>query len=185
MMAVNNCELIVDKGRPLTFLPIDVAIDKVVNCEFIKSEIKQYPNKFTQYGEVNYSPRYRDDRYIYRHVILTYDVRRMAENLANRSPDGLLTEEQFIHVLGIDLSPGWEHFMRFKGRLRELILRRPLPEDEKHDGAPREGDEVTEESDDSKPEVDEKKVKSKKLAPRKKRESKKVNLALKRRKAKL
>ncbi|KFG63025.1 cyclin-dependent kinase regulatory subunit protein [Toxoplasma gondii RUB] len=136
--------------KPL-FVPVDERLGKKINCSFVRGDLRMYPKKLTQFGEVHYSPRYEDDRYVYRHVLLSSGVRKAAEEMAkHHSKTGFLSEEQFIYQLGIDLSPGWQHFMRFKGRLRELILRRPpTVEDEKRDGAPGEGDEISVDSDDS------------------------------------
>lgn len=144
-------------------------------------------------GDVYYSPRYDDERYTYRHVILSRGVRKEAEKLAATMPGeqpiarhmiqkdsflegclpsviasrreeslqrairvrvvgfsgGLLTEDMFVHCLGIALSPGWTHFMCFHHKLKELILRRPKEQENARgrrrpqvDGAPGDGDEV-------------------------------------------
>ncbi|CBZ51456.1 hypothetical protein NCLIV_012540 [Neospora caninum Liverpool] len=136
--------------KPL-FVPVDEELGKKINCPFVRGDLRMYPKKVTQFGEVHYSPRYEDDRYVYRHVLLSSGVRKAAEEMAQlHSKTGFLSEEQFIYQLGIDLSPGWQHFMRFKGRMRELILRRPpTAEDEKRDGAPGADDEISVDSDDS------------------------------------
>eukprot|EP00920_Eleutheroschizon_duboscqi_P012349 GHVT01029493.1.p1 GENE.GHVT01029493.1~~GHVT01029493.1.p1 ORF type:complete len:540 (+),score=48.62 GHVT01029493.1:1659-3278(+) len=42
----------------------------------------------------------------------------------------LLSEDDIVRRLGIDLSPGWEHIFVFKNKLRELVLRRPLTDDQ-------------------------------------------------------
>ncbi|KEP61449.1 UNVERIFIED_CONTAM: cyclin-dependent kinase regulatory subunit protein [Hammondia hammondi] len=141
---------VVANYKPL-FVPVDERLGQKINCSFVRGDLRMYPKKLTQFGEVHYSPRYEDDRYVYRHVLLSSGVRKAAEEMAkHHSKTGFLSEEQFIYQLGIDLSPGWQHFMRFKGRLRELILRRPpTVEDEKRDGAPGEGDEISVDSDDS------------------------------------
>lgn len=43
---------------------------------------------------------------------------------------GLLSEEVFIHYLGITMSAGWTHFMVFNKQLREIILRKPKDPEE-------------------------------------------------------
>ncbi|KEP60039.1 UNVERIFIED_CONTAM: cyclin-dependent kinase regulatory subunit protein [Hammondia hammondi] len=131
------------------FIPVDPQLEKEINCEILNTDIRNYPWKETPFGDVYYSPRYSDERYTYRHVILSRGVRKEAEKLASTMPDGLLTEDMFIHCLGIALSPGWTHFMCFNRKLKELILRRPREDDNpkatqgasKVDGAPGEGDE--------------------------------------------
>lgn len=40
-------------------------------------------------GDVYYSPRYNDDRYTYRHVLLTNGVRKEAERVAATVPGAL------------------------------------------------------------------------------------------------
>ncbi|CBZ55713.1 hypothetical protein NCLIV_061380 [Neospora caninum Liverpool] len=133
------------------FIPVDPQLEKEINCEILNTDIRNYPWKETPFGDVYYSPRYSDERYTYRHVILSRGVRKEAEKLASTMPDGLLTEDMFIHCLGIALSPGWTHFMCFNRKLKELILRRPREDDNpktahgasKVDGAPGEGDEVS------------------------------------------
>ncbi|EPR63905.1 cyclin-dependent kinase regulatory subunit protein [Toxoplasma gondii GT1] len=141
------------------FIPVDPQLEKEINCEILNTDIRNYPWKETPFGDVYYSPRYSDERYTYRHVILSRGVRKEAEKLASTMPDGLLTEDMFIHCLGIALSPGWTHFMCFNRKLKELILRRPREDDNpkatqgasKVDGAPGEGDEVDVDSDDEPP----------------------------------
>ncbi|CDI78324.1 cyclin-dependent kinase, putative, partial [Eimeria acervulina] len=107
------------------FLPVDEYLSKEINCELINVDIRSYPWKNTPFGDVYYSPRYNDDRYTYRHVLLTNGVRKEAERVAATVPGGLLTEEVFVHYLGIVLSSGWSHFMLFNKQFKELILRRP------------------------------------------------------------
>ncbi|OEH77573.1 putative cyclin-dependent kinase [Cyclospora cayetanensis] len=137
------------------FLPVDAYLSKEINCELINVDIRSYPWKNTPFGDVYYSPRYSDDRYVYRHVLLTNGVRKEAERVAATVPGGgegplpfdiaveecvwgLLTEEVFVHYLGIVLSSGWSHFMLFNKQFKELILRRP-----KEAEAPTTGEEAT------------------------------------------
>ncbi|KAL8436725.1 hypothetical protein Efla_002157 [Eimeria flavescens] len=145
------------KYKPV-FLPVDDYLSKEINCELINVDIRSYPWKNTPFGDVYYSPRYTDDRYTYRHVILTNGVRKEAERVAATVPGGLLTEEVFVHYLGIVLSSGWSHFMLFNKQYKELILRRPKepetstaarqPASRIRDGAPGPADEVDSDSGD-------------------------------------
>ncbi|CDJ59186.1 cyclin-dependent kinase, putative [Eimeria maxima] len=132
------------------FVPVDQHLLEQMNDEFIRSDISRYPVKNTPSGIVFYSPRYSDDRFIYRHVLLSAGVKRAAEEIANATKSAFLTEGQFIYQLGIHLSPGWEHFMIFKGEMRELILRRPQQQqDSPHSQNHAHIDEISDESDDS------------------------------------
>lgn len=99
--------------------------EELDNFEIITTPIKDYAYKTTKYGEVYYSPRYQDDKYIYRYVLLSRRVKKEAYRLSKMQPSSLLTDEQIVRHLGIDLSPGWEHFMIYRNKLDELILRRP------------------------------------------------------------
>ncbi|EAN30825.1 Cyclin-dependent kinase regulatory subunit family protein [Theileria parva strain Muguga] len=102
------------------------AVTEIQNISIITMSVSDYSYKSTPFGDVYYSPRFQDDKYIYRYVILTKGVRNEAYRLLKQSKSYLLTEHQIIRELCIDLSPGWEHFMLFKNRLDELILRRKL-----------------------------------------------------------
>ncbi|CDR95500.1 hypothetical protein, conserved [Babesia bigemina] len=98
----------------------------IANYEISTTNLGDYPYKSTPYGDVYYSPRYSDHKYTYRFVILTKGVRNEAHRILKNCGTHFLTEAQIIHQLGIDLSPGWEHFMVYRNRLDELILRRPF-----------------------------------------------------------
>ncbi|UKJ89188.1 hypothetical protein MACJ_002436 [Theileria orientalis] len=98
----------------------------IKNYDIITTSVSEYSYKSTPFGEVYYSPRFQDDKYIYRYVMLSKGVKEEAYRILKRSKSFLLTEHQILRGLGIDLSLGWEHFMLFKNRLDELILRRRL-----------------------------------------------------------
>lgn len=66
-----------------------------------------------------YSDRYRDDEYEYRHVKVHKDYEALL-------PGRLLTEVECT-ILGIQQSPGWEHYMIHKPEPCVLLFRRPLP----------------------------------------------------------
>ncbi|BAM41512.1 uncharacterized protein TOT_030000774 [Theileria orientalis strain Shintoku] len=105
------------------FSPVNM---KIKNYEIITWSVSEYSYKTTPYGEVYYSPRFQDDKYIYRYVMLSKGVKEEAYRILKRSKTFLLTEHQILRELNIDLSLGWEHFMLYKNRLDELILRRRL-----------------------------------------------------------
>ncbi|EDO05318.1 Cyclin-dependent kinase regulatory subunit family protein [Babesia bovis T2Bo] len=96
------------------------------NYAISTTNLSDYSYKTTPFGDVYYSPRFNDNKYTYRFVILTRGVRNEAYRILKSCGRHFLTEMQIIHQLGIDLSPGWEHFMVFRNKLEELILRRPL-----------------------------------------------------------
>ncbi|CDJ66741.1 cyclin-dependent kinase, putative [Eimeria necatrix] len=106
------------------FVPVDRRLMEQVNDEFIRSDISRYPVKNTPCGIVFYSPRYSDDRFTYRHVLLSAGVKSAAEEIASAT----------------------------KREMRELILRRPQQqEDSTNLQNQLLSDEVSEESDDSEP----------------------------------
>ena len=69
--------------------------------------------------QIYYSDRYQDQKYIYRHVLLTLAAYKKCINL-----NKLLKENEW-RALGLYMSPGWVHFMWFKGEKNVLIFRRP------------------------------------------------------------
>ncbi|ETW27472.1 hypothetical protein PFFCH_05074 [Plasmodium falciparum FCH/4] len=92
---------------------------------------KQYDNKYDYYkGPVCYSALYRDNKYVYRHIILSDNVRQYAENKV-RKTNAYLTEQCIVNELQIDIGKGWKHFMIYDGKLRELILRKNLTNEDK------------------------------------------------------
>ncbi|CAO4361590.1 Protein CBG12081 [Caenorhabditis briggsae] len=67
--------------------------------------------------DIYYSPRYEDDDYEYRHVILPH-------GLAKQIPrDKLLTEGEWRR-LGVTQSLGWEHYMVHNPERHILLFRR-------------------------------------------------------------
>ncbi|ETW49433.1 hypothetical protein PFMALIP_02524 [Plasmodium falciparum MaliPS096_E11] len=77
-----------------------------------------------------YSALYRDNKYVYRHIILSDNVRQYAENKV-RKTNAYLTEQCIVNELQIDIGKGWKHFMIYDGKLRELILRKNLTNEDK------------------------------------------------------
>jgi len=78
----------------------------------------------SQSSEIEYSEKYYDDQYEYRHVILN------KEAMAKLPPDGprLLTEEEW-RSLGVMQSLGWVHYEIHKPEPHILLFRRPLNTD--------------------------------------------------------
>ena len=73
--------------------------------------------------EIEYSEKYADDRYEYRHVILPREV---AKRLP--VPHRLLSETEW-RMLGVMQSRGWQHYEVHKPEPHVLLFRRPLGTD--------------------------------------------------------
>ena len=73
--------------------------------------------------EIEYSDKYFDDCYEYRHVILTKEKMKEIKYIK-----GCLTEEQWRN-LGIQQSKGWVNYCRYEGEPHILLFRRPLGTD--------------------------------------------------------
>ncbi|GAA5912906.1 cyclin-dependent kinases regulatory subunit [Sporobolomyces salmoneus] len=67
--------------------------------------------------EIYYSPRYSDDDYEYRHVIVP-------KALVKWLPKGRLAEEDEWRGLGIRQSPGWETYLSHGPEEHILLFRR-------------------------------------------------------------
>jgi cyclin-dependent kinase regulatory subunit CKS1 len=77
--------------------------------------------------EIEYSDKYNDDVYEYRHVILPKPVAKEMYKLYhndNRQPR-LLNEEEWRR-LGVTQSRGWDHYEIHKPEPHILLFRRPL-----------------------------------------------------------
>ena len=70
-------------------------------------------------SEIQYSDRYEDNAYEYRHVILPF---KMSKNLPH--PFRLLTEKEW-RDLGVQQSPGWIHCAIHRPEPHILLFRRP------------------------------------------------------------
>ncbi|KAI5651809.1 cyclin-dependent kinase regulatory subunit domain-containing protein [Phthorimaea operculella] len=72
--------------------------------------------------QIQYSERYHDDVYEYRHVILPPDIARLVPK------SHLMTETEWRN-LGLQQSPSWLHFMVHNPEPHVLLFRRPLKEE--------------------------------------------------------
>ena len=70
---------------------------------------------------IEYSEKYRDDQYEYRHVTLPH---KMVSKLPNR-----LLDEAEWRRLGVQQSLGWKHYAVHKPEPHVLLFRRPLGTD--------------------------------------------------------
>lgn len=72
--------------------------------------------------EIEYSDKYNDRFYEYRHVILPKDFARKIKG------KGILAESEW-RMLGVQQSLGWIHYDIFKPEPHILLFRRPLNKD--------------------------------------------------------
>ncbi|BEI85824.1 hypothetical protein CcaverHIS002_0601110 [Cutaneotrichosporon cavernicola] len=91
---------------------------KSYSAEEKRRAIEQYHEK------INYSARYSDDEWEYRHVILPKALTKFV-------PSGVLSEDVW-RGLGIRQSPGWEMYMRHEPEPHVLLFRRPKDYDLRH-----------------------------------------------------
>ena len=69
--------------------------------------------------EIEYSDKYYDDCYEYRHVILTKEKMKLIRDI-----QGCLSEDQWRN-LGVQQSKGWVNYCRYEGEPHILLFRRP------------------------------------------------------------
>jgi cyclin-dependent kinase regulatory subunit CKS1 len=69
-------------------------------------------------SEIEYSEKYEDSIYEYRHVILPKDIMK-------KLPKGKLLTEQEWRAIGIQQSRGWVHYEIHKPEPHILLFRRP------------------------------------------------------------
>ncbi|XP_069697757.1 cyclin-dependent kinases regulatory subunit [Periplaneta americana] len=67
--------------------------------------------------QIQYSEKYYDDKYEYRHVILPPDIARHVPK------SHLMTETEWRN-LGVQQSPGWVHYMMHTPEPHVLLFRR-------------------------------------------------------------
>ena len=72
--------------------------------------------------EIEYSEKYQDDYYEYRHVLLT-------KSLYKQMPKGRLLNENEWRSLGVQQSRGWVHYDIHRPEPHILLFRRPLGTD--------------------------------------------------------
>ncbi|GAB0090600.1 Cyclin-dependent kinases regulatory subunit [Sergentomyia squamirostris] len=71
---------------------------------------------------IQYSEKYYDDIYEYRHVILPADMAKLVPRTH------LMTETEWRN-LGVQQSPGWVHYMMHSPEPHVLLFRRPRTTD--------------------------------------------------------
>ena len=76
--------------------------------------------------DIQYSERYKDNYFEYRHVIIP-------KSLARQIPSYRLLSEFEWRAIGIQQSRGWEHYLLHKPEPHILLFRRPIETDQ-HSG---------------------------------------------------
>lgn len=74
--------------------------------------------------EFNYSERYSDDKYTYRHIIVSGEARRRLPLKRFGGGINLMTEDELVKF-GIRQSSGWTHYASHKPEPWVLLFRRP------------------------------------------------------------
>nr|ABM55598.1 cyclin-dependent kinase subunit-like protein [Maconellicoccus hirsutus] len=69
--------------------------------------------------EFYYSPKYYDDKYEYRHVVLPKEIARLV------SKTELMSEAEW-RAIGVQMSPGWIHYMIHRPEPHILLFKRPI-----------------------------------------------------------
>ncbi|EPS63441.1 cyclin-dependent kinases regulatory subunit [Genlisea aurea] len=70
-------------------------------------------------SQIDYSEKYFDDTYEYRHVVLPKDVAKLL-------PRGRLLSESEWRQIGVQQSRGWIHYAIHNSEPHILLFRRPL-----------------------------------------------------------
>ena len=70
---------------------------------------------------MEYSRKYYDDCYEYRHVILTKEQYKIIKNMEGTIPESIWRDK-----LNIQMSNFWVNYCRYKGEPHILLFRRPL-----------------------------------------------------------
>ena len=81
-------------------------------------------------SEIEYSSRYSDEDYEYRHV-------RLPKELIHQIPTGRLLDEDEWRAVGIIQSRGWEHFLMHNPEPHIMLFRRPKNADNRTGKCPR------------------------------------------------
>ncbi|ORM40565.1 uncharacterized protein BXIN_2052 [Babesia sp. Xinjiang] len=112
-----------------------------MNDDFMVTDADDYAVLQTRFGRIIYSPKFKDEQYMYRFVVLTKEAQEAVDALSRTLPNSgrlqgtyapssgprrYLSEFEIVRQLGIQMSPGWEHFMYFKNSHKELVLRKRL-----------------------------------------------------------
>ena len=72
-------------------------------------------------NEPEYSDKYQDECYEFRHIILAKWQYKIIRDIP-----GLISEDIWRNKLGLKVSNGWTNYSRYAGEPHVLLLRRPL-----------------------------------------------------------
>jgi cyclin-dependent kinase regulatory subunit CKS1 len=73
--------------------------------------------------EIQYSQKYYDDEYEYRHVTLPPEIAKLLPRDPKTNLPRLLSEEEW-RALGVQQSPGWVHYAVHRPEPHVLLFRR-------------------------------------------------------------
>ncbi|KAJ8619726.1 hypothetical protein MRB53_028255 [Persea americana] len=76
-------------------------------------------NQIKEMGQIQYSDKYFDDIYEYRHVVLPPEVAKLL-------PKNRLLSENEWRAIGVQQSRGWVHYAIHKPEPHIMLFRRPL-----------------------------------------------------------
>ncbi len=79
--------------------------------------------------EIEYSEKYNDDLYAYRHVLLPTNVYSKLKDFCGKDLRGKLLNENVWRKLGVTQSRGWVHYEVHKPEPFILLFRRPIGTD--------------------------------------------------------
>ncbi|KAL1209520.1 Cyclin-dependent kinases regulatory subunit 1 [Cardamine amara subsp. amara] len=88
----------------------------------IMQEISVYVSRFTvtrEMGQIQYSEKYFDDTFEYRHVVLPPEVSKLL-------PKNRLLSENEWRAIGVQQSRGWVHYAIHRPEPHIMLFRRPL-----------------------------------------------------------
>lgn len=71
---------------------------------------------------IYYSKKYEDDQFEYRHVVLPKEIAKFV-------PKTHLMSEDEWRAIGVQMSPGWIHYMIHRPEPHILLFKRPIPKD--------------------------------------------------------
>lgn len=69
--------------------------------------------------QIYYADKYYDSKYEYRHVVLPKELAKLVPKTH------LMSEEQW-RAIGVQMSPGWIHYMHHAPEPHILLFRRPV-----------------------------------------------------------
>ncbi|KAJ8464982.1 hypothetical protein OPV22_027534 [Ensete ventricosum] len=84
-----------------------------------RSRRRSCSGRKTEMGQIQYSEKYFDDTYEYRHVVLPPEVAKLL-------PKNRLLSENEWRAIGVQQSRGWVHYAIHRPEPHIMLFRRPL-----------------------------------------------------------